>query len=319
MFRPRLISGAVLIIWLICLKVFPFQVNGQTDQVDELIKKVRIGGVSMTDRLTAIRSLGEFKDKRAVHALLGQLLSGEKAVREEAARALGNIGPLAAREVIFASRLYANNDNRKRTAEALSEIKDPAVEQELKTRLKQNDLPIVAGAYKYYVAHIPPGDKKAEDTLVKALNRYGDQYVAEAYIKSGNHRLEAAGRQWLAHQAELSSAKDAQELFSTSAKARKAGLDFTAEAAKALVGLGPKAIESAAQMLADKNQETLVRQEAGICLTEALEEYRKITVSDQVKEGLQKAAADDNLIIAGRAKRALWALKVRGGSGTTSQ
>lgn len=83
---------------------------------------------------------------------------------------------------------------RKASAWALNEMKDDKrVEEAFITALKDKNLAVVAGAYKFFLEKMP----EAQDILVEALKEYGDKSMAEDFLKSGNSKLQTAGQEWI--------------------------------------------------------------------------------------------------------------------------
>jgi len=84
---------------------------------------------------------------------------------------------------------------RKAAAWTLAEMKhDKRVGEALAAGLKDQDLIVVAGAYKFFLEESTPD---VEDALVRALKEYGDKNMAEDFLNSGNSKLEAAARDYL--------------------------------------------------------------------------------------------------------------------------
>ncbi len=83
---------------------------------------------------------------------------------------------------------------RRSAADALSEIGNERASEPLNQGLKAKDLAIIAGAY----SHFDQGDKPLPDSLIiRALNGYGTQEMAEHYLDDERKQVKAAVRAWL--------------------------------------------------------------------------------------------------------------------------
>lgn len=63
----------------------------------------------------------------------------------------------------------------------------------LNNALKEGKLDIVANAYLYYIVKVVDG---TEAVLIKVLNAYGNENMAEDYLNCGNSILCEAAREW---------------------------------------------------------------------------------------------------------------------------
>lgn len=106
--------------------------------------------------------------------------------------ALGKIGASAVEPLIVAIRDKVSYI-REEAAKALGEIKDVRASETLITAFKQEDLEIVAGAYLFFIRKAEPG---TETVLIEALNKNGTKEMAQDFSHCGNNRLEEAGRNW---------------------------------------------------------------------------------------------------------------------------
>lgn len=172
--------------------------------------------------ITAINALGVSSCPGAVNALIPLLHHKSSVLRREAAFALSKIDdPRATQALIpllwkrnkdvFPQVAYslalrrtteavdalvvALEDNRGRISEfaafALDEMHDPDAAEALVGLLNDRRLDLVARAYPFYIRK---GIEGSEDVLIEALNQHGAYGMADAFICSGNAKLEAAGR-----------------------------------------------------------------------------------------------------------------------------
>ena len=88
---------------------------------------------------------------------------------------------------------HEQEDIRMSAAKSLGEINDIRAKKVLDTHLRTGNLEIVSAAYAYFIIK---GQKGTEGTLIKALDKYGDMYMAEAFLSCGNPKLEKAARNW---------------------------------------------------------------------------------------------------------------------------
>lgn len=170
---------------------------------------------------SAVRSLGILGDPRAVD-MLGRLLHhNSPVVRGNATWALGQIDDPTAAEVLISLVVARDVDcfgqasfdlARRRTAEAvapliaalgdenpdiaaaavraLDEMRDPRGSRALIGLLDARRLDLVVRAYPFFIRS---GIEGTEDVLIEALNGFGADGMADAFFRSGNAKLEAAG------------------------------------------------------------------------------------------------------------------------------
>jgi len=174
-------------------------------------------------RAQAAESLGKIKDARAINPLIRALREEYWLVQEKVIDALVAIGapaiePLIAAigevnpgvrngaisvltrigepavEPLLPALKSANPIVRRGAADALSEIESPRAAEALSQGLKAKDLAVIAGAY----AHFDQGDQPLPDSLIiRALNGYGTQEMAEHYLDDERKQVKAAVRAWL--------------------------------------------------------------------------------------------------------------------------
>jgi hypothetical protein len=59
--------------------------------------------------------------------------------------------------------------------------------------LKKHNSIVISGAYPFFIRR---GQVGSEGTLIQALNTSGDQFMAYAFERCGNPKLQKAGREW---------------------------------------------------------------------------------------------------------------------------
>jgi HEAT repeat protein len=144
----------------------------------------------------AASALGEIGDTRAVEPLIAALQDQVPVVREWAAQALGEIGDARAVEPLIAALQDEDPDVRKIAAGALGQIRDARAVEFLLAALEDKNQEMIAAAHRFFIER---GEKGSEAILIEALNNYGFEEMAEAFLNCGNSLLEAAGQEWAVH------------------------------------------------------------------------------------------------------------------------
>ena len=197
--------------------------------VDSLIALSKLKNVDMNAlniRRAAISALGQTGDERALPLLvaaleedndsLGCLNAGNALSMLKDPRAVGplihsmrtepepengggfstgwlvRLGPMAV-EPLIAALHDPDPRSRRRAAEALAHIGDPRVSRALLAALHERNYAVIAGGYEFYVDW---GEAGSEDSLIQALNIYGDDLMARYLVSCGNARVESATRAW---------------------------------------------------------------------------------------------------------------------------
>jgi HEAT repeat protein len=138
-------------------------------------------------------ALGEIKDTRAVQPLITVLKNDDYLyVRQESARGLGKIKDRRAVQPLIKALNDEHQDVREEAVKALIEIGAPVSEQ-LNHALKEKDLRAVADAY-YFIISV--GEPDAEDMLIGALHTYGNNRMATDFLNCGNVQLKEAAYKW---------------------------------------------------------------------------------------------------------------------------
>lgn len=138
-------------------------------------------------------ALGDTGDKRAVQPLITALKDDDYLyVRQESAKALGKIKDSSAVQPLINALNDETPDVREEAAKALIEIGVPAKET-LDRALKQGNLKVVADAYYLFISIGEPG---SETALIGALHKYGNKRMATDFISCGNMQLKEAAQQW---------------------------------------------------------------------------------------------------------------------------
>ena len=151
-------------------------------------------------RREAALALGIIGDVRAAHAILEAIKLKRLGVRE-VSRSLDSLDPNW-RAAELTKRLADNIqleihdldlETRIRAAEDLGEIADNRSADVLMQELRNRNLPIVAGAFRFFMRR---NIKGFEPVLIEALRFYGDMNMATVFLKSSNERLVSAARNW---------------------------------------------------------------------------------------------------------------------------
>lgn len=181
--------------------------------VDPLIAMLNDADRSLREEAAAV--LGEIKDPRAVEPLIATLKDNSPprkgpveldvngvplphptegdGLREQSARALGEIKDPRADGPLIAAMKDSDARVHQIAAEALGEINDPQAVNFLLSALREHNTDVIAGAYDFYIRR---GDPGTEDALIEALNKSGDTEMAEDMLNSGNTKLHDAANNW---------------------------------------------------------------------------------------------------------------------------
>jgi hypothetical protein len=114
-------------------------------------------------------------------------------VRRAAAYALGHLNYPGAVEALIAALKDPDSSVRSDAAEALDLIHDRRAGDALLLALRERNTSAIAGAYPFFIRR---GDTGSEDALIEALQKSGTTGMAEAFLNSGNSKLEQAAVQW---------------------------------------------------------------------------------------------------------------------------
>ena len=136
--------------------------------------------------------MGELKDDRAIEPLIACLGDKYYRVQNNAADALVKIG-ISIVDPLITALGNKNADIRLRAAQILIEMNDIRSTQPFLAALKDGNVAVIAGAYRFIIENGEPG---SEDILIKALNTYGDEIMAEDFLNCGNQKLDEAGTKW---------------------------------------------------------------------------------------------------------------------------
>src|ERR1035437_3066210 len=145
-------------------------------------------------RRNIARVLGETKDPQAVESLIFALKDTDSEARWSAAKALVSIGTPAV-EPLITSLKDTDASVRAIAVVVLLKINDPDAVAPLKTALNDTDINFNfrSGMANALTALCEPG---SEDGLIKALNLFNKKGMAEAYLNSGNPKLQSAASAW---------------------------------------------------------------------------------------------------------------------------
>jgi HEAT repeat protein len=144
-------------------------------------------------RATAAEALGEIKDASAVPLLIDTLKADPYIyVRQEAARALGKIKDARAVTPLINALSDECPDIREEAAKALTDIGSPAIEP-LDKALNEKNLKAIADAYYFFVCR---GEANTEAVLIEALYKYGTKSMAIDFVYCGNDQLKEAALTW---------------------------------------------------------------------------------------------------------------------------
>ena len=211
----------ILIIFIIFSSCLFFVGNLQAGDADRLIQQLRSGNPAI--RMEAAQELGGLKDPKAVNPLItilkkdkdgdvrasaeealvnigapavepltGMLKDNAWRVRRRAVRTLGKIkDPHALEPLVAAMKTDKDCYVRKFAALAIGETNDPRVDEILIPSLKDKNLEVVEGAYRFFIRKGEPG---SENILIETLNRGSwNRTMVMDFLNCGNGQLEKAG------------------------------------------------------------------------------------------------------------------------------
>lgn len=143
-------------------------------------------------RQEVIGALAEINNERAIEGLKGAFRDEDWNVRDDACDALEVLGVSTVEPLIA---VLGDGDGliRKWAAGLLAETKDERAVEPMLAALGAGDLEVVAGAYRFFIGVGEPG---TEEVLIRALNQYGTEEMAEAFLNCGNAVLKEAATTW---------------------------------------------------------------------------------------------------------------------------
>jgi len=137
--------------------------------------------------------LGEIRDAQAVSQLISVLGNDDFVyVRLEAARALGKIKDVRSVQPLISALKDEARDIREEAAKALIEIGKPGTEQMLQA-LREKNVRAVADGYYFFIC---TGEPDSEPMLTDALNKFGTKNMALDFAQCGNIHLKEEAFKW---------------------------------------------------------------------------------------------------------------------------
>ena len=151
-------------------------------------------------RRAAADALGKIGDARAVGPLIAAMQAG-RIVPQQVVSALEKIDPMwrdhkAVAPLVSSLIEQLNHSDpavRWQAAETLGEIADESATQALIDAMMKRNIPVVAGAHPFFLRK---GIRESEYRLVEALNTYGDESMANRFMRSGRPLLIKAAQKW---------------------------------------------------------------------------------------------------------------------------
>lgn len=172
---------------------------------------------SLTVRELAAKILGKIRDARAVDALFTAMKATDSEdMRSETSRALGEIGEPSVENLIgalndqntevrwYAARALADQyDARVTAADATQDAArgeraravgpDDHGEEALIAALRQNNLAVVAGGYRFFYEW---GGEGSEKGLIAAMDQFGKKEMMQFFLNHGDVDLRTAAQNW---------------------------------------------------------------------------------------------------------------------------
>ncbi|MGQ0761796.1 MAG: HEAT repeat domain-containing protein [Acidobacteriota bacterium] len=144
-------------------------------------------------RAGAADALGVIADPRAIEPIRPLLKDSDAEVRRSAVLALGELKDAVSVDEIAAFGSDVDDQMKYAVGDALSSINSPRAIEHLMAAAQRGDLAVVSTGFKVYLRRPTPALTR---TLIEALEQHGNQFMAEAFLKSGNARLASAARVW---------------------------------------------------------------------------------------------------------------------------
>lgn len=162
---------------------------------DTLAVEILIASLKDQDsdvRKSAVLVLGKVRNSIAAVGLIEALKDTSLELRNSAKTALKNMGELAVPSLVPILN-DSNLELRKAAAWIIGETGGELAHRSLLAELRKNNLPVVTGAYAFY---IQLGESGSEPILDEALNNYGNSLIAIDFLNCGNGQLAKAAENW---------------------------------------------------------------------------------------------------------------------------
>lgn len=162
---------------------------------DTLAIEILIASLKDSDsdvRRSAVLVLGKIRNSIAAVGLIEALKDTSLELRNSAKTALKNMGEPAVPSLVRILN-NANLELRKTAAWIIGETGGELALRSLLAELRKNNLPVVTGAYIFYLRL---GESGSEPILVEALNNYGNYLIAIDFLNCGNGQLAKAAENW---------------------------------------------------------------------------------------------------------------------------
>jgi len=162
---------------------------------DERVIEPLIGALKDQDayvRVAAAEAFEEINDTRAVEPLIAALSDADQRVRWHAVNSLGELLDTRSVEGLINALRDKDDNVRDAAAQVLTYLGEPAVAP-LLSALETQDLRIVASAYRFFIQR---GEMGSEESLIRALAKYGSLEMANDFLHCGNSLLMDSAITW---------------------------------------------------------------------------------------------------------------------------
>jgi HEAT repeat protein len=166
--------------------------SGDTEALPHLGKVLTGRSESQKLRLEAADALGKSGLDSAVPILADALDDPDESIQQGAVAGIVQIGGDRAIATLKKTCQAGESAVFWSSCVYLASLQPGQVADLLKA-IPQEDTTLIASAYPFFIAW---GEEDSEGVLIEALNQYGTKAMAQAYINSGNEKLEEAGRAW---------------------------------------------------------------------------------------------------------------------------
>lgn len=154
----------------------------------------------LNEFVTAIESIRERKDSRIEEVLIKALENTDESIHAIIAESLLNFLSYKSATAIITVLESDVERTRERISFLYRNTKNAEIKKYFETSWIKKDLPIIGGAYEYFLKKRIAGN---ESLWLDVFKQYANEGMATAFINCGNKKLEAEARKWAARRGYL--------------------------------------------------------------------------------------------------------------------